>query len=76
MWIGFFLVCVGALILLNNVGWLRGDVWDYAWPLFFILLGFSMILKRLKNQSAVDKFKSGSSSSNSGSDTGQIPGSR
>jgi len=50
MWVGFFLVCVGILILLNNMGLLRGDVWGYVWPVFFIMLGFSMIIKRLKNR--------------------------
>ncbi|OGC96478.1 MAG: hypothetical protein A2W25_14925 [candidate division Zixibacteria bacterium RBG_16_53_22] len=48
MWIGLFLVLAGALILLNNMEILRGDVWDYIWPLFFIMLGASMIIKRLR----------------------------
>ena len=48
MWIGLFLVLAGILVLLNNMEILRGDVWDYIWPLFFIMLGASMIIKRLR----------------------------
>jgi hypothetical protein len=48
MWIGLFLVLAGILVLLNNMDILRGDIWGYVWPLFFIMLGSSMVLKRLR----------------------------
>jgi hypothetical protein len=48
MWIGFFLICVGILVILGNMGFIRGDIWQYIWPLFLILLGASMILKRVR----------------------------
>jgi hypothetical protein len=51
MWIGFFLICAGILVILGNMGILRGDVWDYAWPLFFIFLGASMIIRRMRKDS-------------------------
>jgi hypothetical protein len=48
MWIGLFLILVGVFVILSNMGVLRGDTWDYIWPVFFILLGASMILKRIR----------------------------
>jgi len=48
MWVGVFMICVGILIILSNMNILVGDVWDYVWPVFFILLGASMILKRVR----------------------------
>ncbi len=48
MWIGIFLICVGILYILSNAGVLQGDVWDYALPVIFILLGISIIVKRVK----------------------------
>jgi hypothetical protein len=49
MWIGLFLILAGVLVLLNNMDLLRGDVWDYIWPLFFIMLGASMVIKRIRD---------------------------
>jgi hypothetical protein len=45
MWIGIFLVCVGVLVLLSNLGIIRGDVWEYIWPLLLISLGISLLSK-------------------------------
>jgi hypothetical protein len=50
MWIGLFLVCVGTLVLLNNLGIIQGDVWDYVWPLLLILLGISLLFKRSRHR--------------------------
>jgi hypothetical protein len=50
MWIGLFLVLAGILVLLNNMEILRGEIWDYIWPLFFIMLGASMVLKRMRGE--------------------------
>jgi hypothetical protein len=46
MWVGFFLICAGILILLSNMDIIRGDAWNYIWPLILVFLGVSMILKR------------------------------
>ncbi len=46
MWIGLFLVGLGILILLSNMDILRGDVWNYIWPLVLVLFGISLIFKR------------------------------
>lgn len=43
MYFGFGLVVIGILLLLNNLGILKGDSWDYIWPVAIILIGFSMI---------------------------------
>lgn len=53
MWIGLFLIIAGILVILSNMDILRGDVWDYIWPIFFILLGVSMIIKRLRKKDTI-----------------------
>lgn len=45
MWIGLFLVIAGVLAILSNLHIIEGDIWEYLWPLFFILLGGSLIWK-------------------------------
>ncbi len=42
MYLGFGLVLIGILLLLNNLGIIKGDAWDYIWPMVIILLGLSM----------------------------------
>jgi hypothetical protein len=46
MWVGLFLICAGIMILLSNLDIIRGDVWNYIWPLILVFVGVSMILKR------------------------------
>jgi hypothetical protein len=46
MWVGFVLVCIGILVLLSNMDIIRGDVWNYIWPLILVIFGISLILKR------------------------------
>ena len=55
MWIGVFLICVGFLVILSNMDIIRGDVWDYVWPIFFILLGVSMIFKRMRRNDDIER---------------------
>jgi uncharacterized membrane protein HdeD (DUF308 family) len=50
MWVGIFLVCVGILVLLSNLGIIRGDVWEYIWPLLLILLGVFLLSKRSRRE--------------------------
>lgn len=56
MWIGFFLILAGILVLLSNMDLLRGDVWDYIWPVFFIMLGASMVIKRMRGRKGEEFF--------------------
>jgi hypothetical protein len=46
MAIAYGLILIGILFLLNNLGIMRGDFWQYIWPLVFILIGISLITKR------------------------------
>ena len=46
MVIGFGLILVGILFLLDNLGITRGNFWAYIWPVVFILIGISIITKR------------------------------
>lgn len=46
MWFGFGLVLVGVLLLLNNLGILKGDSWGYIWPAAIILIGLSILFNK------------------------------
>jgi hypothetical protein len=46
MWVGFVLICIGILVLLSNMDIIRGNVWNYIWPLILVIFGISLILKR------------------------------
>ena len=39
-----FLIVLGVLFLLSNLGLLPGEVWSYLWPLFLILLGVLFLI--------------------------------
>ena len=45
MWFGIFLMALGILYLLRNLGILCGDIWDWAWPILIICIGIGIILK-------------------------------
>jgi hypothetical protein len=47
MLVGVFLICLGVVFLLDNLGYLRGGILSFIIPLFLIALGASMILKRI-----------------------------
>jgi hypothetical protein len=51
MWVGFVLVCIGILVLLSNMDIIRGDVWNYIWPLILVIFGISLILKKSRSHS-------------------------
>jgi hypothetical protein len=43
---GFFLIMLGIIFLLNNLGLLPWDVWNFLWkmwPLFLILSGLEIL---------------------------------
>jgi hypothetical protein len=39
------LILFGFLFLLRNLGYIHGDMWNFVWPLIFILIGVSLVLK-------------------------------
>jgi uncharacterized membrane protein HdeD (DUF308 family) len=43
MFVGVLLLLLGALMLMDKFGLLRGDAWDYFWPLAVIALGVSLV---------------------------------
>lgn len=45
MWIGIFLVIMGLLYLLHNMGIIYGNIWEWAWPILLICLGIGIIFK-------------------------------
>jgi hypothetical protein len=46
MFVPFFLIALGVVFLLKNLGVISGDVWEVLWPLILIALGLSMIAGR------------------------------
>lgn len=48
MWIGIFLVVLGAVILLQHMGIIHGSIWGYVWPVVLIAVGISFISRHSK----------------------------
>jgi hypothetical protein len=45
LWGGMWMV-TGGLLLLQNFGYIHGDVWQVIWPVMLIFLGISFLLRR------------------------------
>jgi hypothetical protein len=39
-----FLIAIGVLLLLGNMGIITGDIWRFVWPIFLIVLGVVFLL--------------------------------
>jgi len=46
MWFGVAIIIVGVILLLQNLGFVSGGVWEVVWPALIILLGVSILAKR------------------------------
>jgi len=46
---GLFLVVVGVLLLLKEVGIITGGFWGYIWPVLFIIFGLSLMSRGKKD---------------------------
>ena len=46
MFFGFFILALGILFLLKNLGVVYGDIWDILWPLLIIAFGASLVFKK------------------------------
>lgn len=57
MWFGFGLVIVGVVLLLNTLGILKGDAWNYVWPIVIIFIGISMMVNKRKDNCCPPKDK-------------------
>ncbi|UCE65968.1 MAG: hypothetical protein JSU85_14110 [Candidatus Zixiibacteriota bacterium] len=42
------LILFGILFLLRNLDIIRIDVWDFVWPLAFIIIGISIIFRGMR----------------------------
>lgn len=54
MFWGTILLLLGMLMLLDKIGIIRGDIWDFFWPLALIALGVSMMLKHRNSTESND----------------------
>lgn len=43
---GLILIVIGAVFLLENLGFLPSNAWGVLWPLLIIALGVSFLMKR------------------------------
>ena len=50
MFVGLLLLLLGTLLLLDQLGIIRGGVWDYFWPASIIAVGLSMIANHARNK--------------------------
>lgn len=48
MFVGLVILALGVLFLLENLGVLTGDIWEYLWPVAIIALGISILVKKRK----------------------------
>jgi hypothetical protein len=47
---GIVLIILGALLVLERLGIIYGDVWDIFWPTILIALGISMLWEDRRNK--------------------------
>lgn len=47
---GLFLVVLGVLLLLKEVGIITGGFWGYVWPILLILFGLSLMSRDKKDE--------------------------
>jgi uncharacterized membrane protein HdeD (DUF308 family) len=45
-WIGLVLIILGTVFIANNV--FNIDVWDYLWPVIFVVIGIYLISNSFK----------------------------
>ncbi len=48
MLVGIFLICLGALFILSNLGLLYGGVGRYILPILLIAMGASIVFKKMR----------------------------
>ncbi len=48
MLVGIFLICLGALFILSNLGLLYGGVSRYILPILLIAMGVSIVFKKMR----------------------------
>jgi len=46
MLVGLTLVVIGAIFLLQNLGFLTSNAWQIIWPIIIIILGATMLMKK------------------------------
>ena len=46
MILGLILIIIGAVFLLQNLGYISGAAWGIIWPAILIVIGLAVILKR------------------------------
>ena len=46
MLFGVILVVIGILLLLEKMGIITGNFWDYLWPVVIIVIGLSFVTKK------------------------------
>lgn len=51
MFVGILLLILGALLLLERLGIIYGDIWEYFLPIVLIALGASMVFRSQNKRS-------------------------
>ncbi len=50
MFVGLLLLLMGVLLLLGQMGIIRGGIWGYFWPAAIIAVGLSMIFRHKREK--------------------------
>ncbi len=53
---GFFLIIIGVIFLLKNLGFISADAWDILWPILLTTLGISFVVRRGKAGFFLEEF--------------------
>ena len=57
MFVGALILIVGIVFLMQNLGYISGNVWQVIWPLIVIVAGFSMIIRNRRSGKIFEKKK-------------------
>jgi uncharacterized integral membrane protein len=57
MFVGALVLVVGLVFLMQNLGYISGNVWQVIWPLIVIVVGFSMIIRNKRPGRLFEKKK-------------------
>ena len=50
------IIIIGAILLLENLNVISGNIWEWVWPALIIVLGLSMLLGRKRRRQLSDHF--------------------
>ncbi|MFH1597751.1 MAG: DUF5668 domain-containing protein [Patescibacteria group bacterium] len=56
MFFALAIIVIGVILLLENIGIITGNIWEWVWPALIIILGLSMLLRRKRRSQIRQQF--------------------